>query len=41
MHELLRLIQFYNAGGYYRCDEGAEDGYCVGEPEGEGSGTQV
>ncbi|MCX8064726.1 MAG: PASTA domain-containing protein [Candidatus Hydrogenedentes bacterium] len=29
--ELLRLIQFFNAGGYYRC-EGGEDGYCAGLP---------
>lgn len=30
--ELLRLIQFFNSGGYRSCDEGTEDGYCVGGP---------
>ncbi len=37
LSELLRLIQFYNSGGYYWCpDEGTEDGCCPGpgpEPE--------
>jgi len=29
--ELLRLIQFYNSGGYHACPgEGTEDGYCPG-----------
>jgi len=27
--ELLRVIQFYNAGAYHRCDHG-EDGFCPG-----------
>ncbi|HPO15204.1 MAG TPA: hypothetical protein PLI09_17305, partial [Candidatus Hydrogenedentes bacterium] len=27
--ELLRLIQFYNSGGYHLC-EGSEDGFCPG-----------
>ena len=31
--ELLRVIQFFNAGGVYACpDEGTEDGYCAGLP---------
>lgn len=31
--ELLRVIQFFNAGGVYSCpDEGTEDGYCAGAP---------
>jgi len=31
--ELLRVIQFYNAGGYHYCpDEATEDGFCVGLP---------
>ncbi len=31
LHELLRLIQFYNAGAYRDCSEaGSEDGYCPG-----------
>jgi len=29
MSELLRVIQFYNAGAYHRCDHG-EDGFCPG-----------
>lgn len=29
--ELLRLIQFFNMGGYYPCP-GEEDGYCPGSP---------
>jgi hypothetical protein len=29
LSELLRLIQFYNLGGYHRC-AGTEDGYCPG-----------
>lgn len=34
LSELLRLIQFYNFGGYHACPgEGAEDGYCPGVPE--------
>ncbi len=37
LSELLRVIQFYNSGGYYWCpEEGTEDGYCPGpgpEPE--------
>lgn len=36
MRELLRLIQFYNTNGYYRCDTGTDDGYCAGVPEVEG-----
>jgi len=39
LSELLRVIQFYNAGGYV-CDAGTEDGYAplgaAGEGEGEG-----
>ncbi len=31
LSELLRLIQFYNSGGYYPC-VGTEDGYCPGPP---------
>jgi len=28
--ELLRLIQFFNMGGYYACPgENTEDGFCV------------
>lgn len=27
--ELLRIIQFYNSGGYHQCAEG-EDGFCPG-----------
>lgn len=30
--ELLRLIQFFNMGGYYACPEIGEDGYCPGLP---------
>ena len=31
LSELLRLIQFYNSGGYHACPgEGTEDGYCPG-----------
>lgn len=31
LSELLRLIQFFNSGGYYPCPgEGTEDGFCVG-----------
>jgi len=30
--ELLRLIQFFNTGGYHVCDDGTEDGFCVGPP---------
>jgi len=31
LSELLRLIQFFNAGGYHYCPgAGTEDGYCVG-----------
>ncbi len=29
LSELLRLIQFYNSGGYHACTDG-EDGYCPG-----------
>ena len=29
LSELLRLIQFFNSGGYHRCLEG-EDGFCPG-----------
>ena len=30
--ELLRLIQFYNSGGFYYCpDQGTEDGFCPGQ----------
>jgi len=29
--ELLRIIQFFNIGGYHACpDEGTEDGFCPG-----------
>jgi len=29
--ELLRIIQFYNSGGYHYCLEaGTEDGFCPG-----------
>ncbi|MCX8065006.1 MAG: PASTA domain-containing protein [Candidatus Hydrogenedentes bacterium] len=31
LNELLRLIQFFNMGGYYQCPTG-EDGYCPGSP---------
>ncbi|HNT88501.1 MAG TPA: hypothetical protein PKL84_11615, partial [Candidatus Hydrogenedentes bacterium] len=31
LSELLRIIQFYNSGGYHACpDDGTEDGYCPG-----------
>lgn len=31
--ELLRIVQFFNLGGYYRCTGGgSEDGYCAGSP---------
>jgi len=31
LSELLRVIQFFNVGGYYSCPEqGTEDGYCPG-----------
>ena len=31
LSELLRIIQFYNIGGYHHCPElGTEDGFCVG-----------
>jgi hypothetical protein len=31
LSELLRVIQFFNSGGYHYCPtEGTEDGYCVG-----------
>jgi len=29
LSELLRLIQFFNSGGYHPCPDG-EDGYCPG-----------
>ncbi len=29
LSELLRVIQFYNSGGYYSCG-GGEDGFCPG-----------
>jgi hypothetical protein len=33
LSELLRLIQFFNSGGYHVCPgEETEDGYCPGEP---------
>lgn len=33
LSELLRIIQFFNSGGYRACPaEGTEDGYCVGLP---------
>jgi len=33
LSELLRLIQFFNTGGYFACpDAGSEDGYCPGAP---------
>lgn len=31
LSELLRIIQFYNSGGYHACS-GSEDGYCPGPP---------
>ena len=33
--ELLRLIQFYNFGGYHPCDDpiNGEDGFCPGKRE--------
>ena len=31
LSELLRVIQFYNAGGYHACPgQNTEDGYCPG-----------
>ncbi len=31
--ELLRVIQFFNSGGYHACPgEGSEDGFCIGLP---------
>ena len=31
LSQLLRLIQFFNSGGYHACPgDGTEDGYCVG-----------
>jgi hypothetical protein len=31
LNELLRLIQFFNGGGYHACpDAASEDGFCVG-----------
>lgn len=37
LSELLRIIQLYNAGGYYPCLGVGEDGFCIGElPEAEG-----
>jgi len=31
--ELLRMIQFYNSGGFHYCpDDGTEDGFCPGQP---------
>lgn len=30
LSELLRMIQFYNSGGYYACP-GSEDGFCPGQ----------
>ncbi|MGC8737668.1 MAG: hypothetical protein ACP5UA_03355, partial [Candidatus Hydrogenedens sp.] len=30
LSELLRVIQFFNVGGYYPC-QGGEDGYCAGQ----------
>ncbi len=33
LSELLRVIQFYNSGGYHACpDEDSEDGFCPGSP---------
>ena len=33
LSELLRVIQFYNSGGYYYCPlDGTEDGFCPGRP---------
>lgn len=41
MGELLRLIQFYNSGGYYRCETESGDGFCVGvAEEGEGAAAE-
>jgi len=31
LSELLRLIQFFNTGGYFACDSG-EDNFCPGQP---------
>jgi len=33
LSELLRLVQFFNLDGYYRCLDG-EDGFCAGEKAG-------
>jgi hypothetical protein len=33
LSELLRLIQFFNSGGYHPC-VGSEDSYCVGPSAG-------
>ncbi|MCC6142733.1 MAG: hypothetical protein IT368_02890, partial [Candidatus Hydrogenedentes bacterium] len=33
LSELLRLIQFFNSGGYHPCP-GSEDGYCAGPTTG-------
>jgi hypothetical protein len=30
LSELLRAVQFYNAGGYHPCPGASEDGFCVG-----------
>ena len=33
LSELLRIIQFFNSGGYHACPDAVpatEDGYCVG-----------
>jgi hypothetical protein len=30
--ELLRIVQFFNLQGYYRCQTASEDGYCPGSP---------
>jgi len=36
LSELLRLVQFFNLGGYYACpDQNTEDGFCPGPPPAE------
>ena len=32
LSELLRIVQFFNLQGYYRCQTASEDGYCPGSP---------
>lgn len=37
LSELLRVLQFYNAGGMAYCPEDGEDGFCAVSPEAEGA----